>query len=129
PEKNSLLEPESLTAAAWLEKWKRTPDDDAFKHPFEPRTWPPQATNKMLTIRFQRNRKLMLDPLCAPPIYLGHLAEGKTAVLNKLESLTPPSYMHICPDDVALTAEEQEQLHPAGYSVRYLALSKMRMQM
>ena len=121
-----LANPESLTAAAWLEKWRQSPDADGLRHPFEPPTWPPDVSFEGLTIHIHRDREVYLDPMCSPPIYLGHLSEGKDHLLGRLAELEAPPDADIDPDDIELLPSERERLHSAGYSVRYLAISKAR---
>lgn len=126
PKKNGLAEPEAHTAAAWLDKWRQSPAADEFKHPFEPRAWPPQATFEHLTISIRQDRRVYLDPMCSPPMLLGRLEEGKDALLRRLDQIQCPREAEIGPDDVELSQGEHERLHPYGYSVRYAAISKAR---
>ena len=126
PTRNYIAEPESLTAADWLERWHESPDSDGFKHPFEPKTWPPAPTQPTLSIRIQRNRKVYLDPMVAAPILLGHLSAGRDKLLKRLASLEPPNHIDLAPQDVHLSPDEQERLHPVGFSVRYAAISNRR---
>ena len=56
---------------------------------------------------------------------VGDLA-GAELLLGSLAELEAPPYADIDPDDVELLPSERERLHPAGYSVRYLAISKAR---
>ena len=121
-----LADPESLTAAKWFEKWRQSPDSDALRHPFEPPIWAPDVSFEGLTIHIHRDREVYLDPMCSPPIHLGHLSEGKEHLLDRLAELEAPPYADIDPYDVELLPSERERLHPAGYSVRYLAISKAR---
>jgi len=123
-DKNSLAHPEKLTAAAWLEKWQSTPGADDFRHPFEPPTWPPQASTEMLSLYIRQDRKVYFDPICAPPICLGKLSEGRENLLHRLENIQAPEHIHIDPQTIQLPLAEQEQLHPSGFSVRYKAISK-----
>jgi hypothetical protein len=122
-DKNSLAHPEALTASAWLEKWQAAPGSEEFRHPFEPPTWPPQTTFESLSLYIQ-DRKVYFDPLCAPPIFLGRLSEGRDAILRHLDGLQAPQHIHIDPQTVNLPPAEREQLHPAGFSLRYKVLSK-----
>lgn len=124
PCRNALIDPESLTTATWTEKWKNGGEADEFKHIFEPRSWPPPLPYDRLAIYIQRDRKVFLDPMCSPPIYLGRLSEGRELLLGKIPSLLPPTHRNITPDEVKFSPKEQEQLHPYGMSVRYKAISK-----
>jgi hypothetical protein len=128
PEKNMLLGAEGLTAVAWLEKWKQSPDVESFTHPFEPPTWPPSIDNEMLTIRITRDHKLYLDPLVAPPLYLGKLAESKQRIMERLGTVAQPPCAEIDLAQVEWQADELERLHPSGFSVRYLAITKTRLE-
>jgi len=67
PGKNRLANPETLTAAAWLKKWQQSPEADDFRHPFEPPTWPPQASFEMLSLYIRPDRKVYFDPMGAQP--------------------------------------------------------------
>lgn len=127
PEKNSLVKPEHLTSNAWLKKWLNSPDSGEFKHPYEPPSWPPEASYPTLSIRIDRNRKTYLDPMCNAPIYLGNVSEGKNAIVARLEKLQMPIYSDLMPNDVNLSFDEQEQLHPIGFSLRYKEISKKRL--
>jgi MoaA/NifB/PqqE/SkfB family radical SAM enzyme len=124
PGKNDLIEPENLTSRAWLRKWADLPADNVFKHPFEPRSWPPQTSFPYLTMRIDRNRKVYMDPFCHAPIYLGIISEGKEMIVERLEKLPMPLYCDLMPVDVKLSPDEQDQLHPCGYSFRYKEISK-----
>jgi hypothetical protein len=124
--KNRLADPERLTAAAWLEVWRASPDDRDFRHPCEPPTWPPEASYEHLTIHIDRERRVYVDPECAPPIHLGHLSEGKEALLERLDRVHMPPYADLRPDEVKLDPAECEELHPIGYSLRYKEISKAR---
>jgi hypothetical protein len=126
PKKNGLADPEAHTAAAWLERWRQSPDADEFKHVFEPRVWPPQATYEHTTISIRRDRKVYFEPMCTPPILLGKLEEGRKALLARLESIQFPEETAVDPARVALSPRELKQLHPSGDSVRYLCISKAR---
>jgi hypothetical protein len=92
PNKNYLIDPESLTSQAWLRKWVDLPTADIFKHPFEPRSWPPQSSFPDLSMRIDRNRKIYIDPICNAPIYLGTISEGKEMIVDRLEKLPMPLY-------------------------------------
>jgi len=124
PHKNSLINPENLTAAAWLESWRQAPEAGDFRHPFEPPTWPPQMSFEGLILYIQRDRKVYFDPMCAPPILLGKLSEGRDVLLQRLGDIQAPRYVHIKPEAVEFPLEEQKQLHPKGYSVRNKAISR-----
>ena len=125
PGKNSFSDPASLTSHAWLEKWIKFPDSDEFKHPFEPRFWPSKASYEGLSIRIERDRKVYFDPICSSPIFLGKITDGKDVIIERLENLQKPLYVDLMPSEVRLSPDEQEQLHPAGYSLRYKEISKI----
>jgi hypothetical protein len=116
--------PEEMTAAAWLEEWAEATDAVRLRHPFEPPTWPPTEAFDNLTLYILRNRKVYLDPMCAPRILLGDLSDGKAAIVDRLHRLAAPVYRELAPDEVTLTFEEGEELHPVCFSVRYRAISK-----
>jgi hypothetical protein len=124
PCKNTLIDPESLTTAAWIETWKKKPDAEEFKHTFEPRSWPPPLSYEGLTVRIQRDRRVFLDPMCSSPIHLGYLSEGKDILLSKILNAPPPHHVDITPDEVNFSIKELDELHPYGMSVRYKAISK-----
>jgi hypothetical protein len=126
PAKNIFSEAKNLTGNAWLEKWRTAPGTDEFRHPFEPLSWPPQAEENQLSLRIMYNRKVYMDPMCSQPILLGTLDEGKTGVLGRLARLTPPPYCELMPEEAKLLPDEQEKLHPCGFSLRYLEISKAR---
>jgi MoaA/NifB/PqqE/SkfB family radical SAM enzyme len=127
PKKNIFINPERLTASSWLYQWANNPSaSDEFKHPYEPRTWVLDVTYPMLSIRIDRNRKVYLDPMCNSPIFLGEIAEGKGAIIEKLERLSMPLFANLSPDEVKLSFDEQEQLHPSGFSLRYKEIAKKR---
>ncbi|NUM46197.1 MAG: radical SAM protein [Anaerolineales bacterium] len=126
PDKNLFTGYETLTAQAWLEKWQQSPLSDDFKHPFEPRTWPPKATFEYLSLRIDRNRKVYLDPFCNAPIFLGNVSDGKETLLERLERLPLPDFADLQPNDITLSPDEREQLHPTGFSFRYKEISKKR---
>ena len=127
PSKNCFSHPERLTTISWLHQWLGAPDSDEFKHPYEPRSWVPDVTYPMLSIRVDRNRKVYLDPMCTSPILLGEISEGKGAIIQKLEHLPMPLYANLAPDEVKLSFDEQEQLHPSGFSLRYKEITKKRL--
>lgn len=116
--------PDALTAVAWLAKWAETPDVVQFRHPFEPPTWPPTEAFDNLTLYILRNRKVYLDPMCAPRVLLGDLSEGRAAIMLRLQTIAAPAYREIAPEQIVLTPEERDELHPACFSVRYKAISK-----
>ena len=124
PKKNGFSKPETLTASAWLEKWKQATSMDGFWCHFEPEEWPPRELYEWMSIQIKRNRTVYLDPLCAPPIRLGELTDGKVAITERLRKIQAPKYVDIKPEDVVLTSEEKNRLHPTGFSVRALAISK-----
>jgi hypothetical protein len=124
PEKNMLANAKTLTAAAWLEKWKQLPQGDDFRNPFEPPTWPPQTSFDGLCLYIHRDRKVYFDPSCAEAICLGELSEGRDVLLGRLKMIQPPEFVHIDPETVELSTEEKDKLHPAGFSVRNLAMAK-----
>ncbi|MBI5962467.1 MAG: radical SAM protein [Chloroflexi bacterium] len=126
PEKNSLIKPEHLTSSTWLKKWLNSPDSDEFKHPYEPPSWFPEISYPTLCIRIDRNRKTYLDPMCNSPIYLGKISDGKSAIIERLRKLQMPLHCDLMPNEVNLSLEEQEQLHPIGFSLRYKEISKKR---
>ena len=123
PDRNYIAEPEKLTAAAWLEKWRENPDSAELKHPYEPPTWPPDPAHPHLNLRIQRDRKVFLDPMCAAPIFLDHLSTGKDKIMARIAALKPPKNVDLAPQDVHLSPDEQERLHPVGFSLRYAAIS------
>ena len=127
PDKNSLINPENLTSDVWLQAWIKSPNSYEFKHPFEPRSWAPEITYPTLSIRIDRNRKIYFDPMCDRPIYLGSVSEGKSAIIERLEKLPMPLYSDLTPNEVNLPVDEQEQLHPIGFSLRYKEISKKRL--
>lgn len=108
----------------WLKEWRKSFDSDSFKHPFEPPSWPLQPEDQNLSVRIERDRKIYLDPLCNFPIYLGETPDKKQLIIERLEKLERPSHSDITPLDVALSPDEQNQLHPSGYSFRYKEISK-----
>jgi hypothetical protein len=126
PKKNYLAQPEALTAQVWLEQWRAAPDKDDFKHPYEPRSWPPTASYEMLSLRISRDRKVYFDPMCHAPIYLGQLTDGRAALVERLEALPLPAAAGLSPFDVTLAPGEQRQLHPSGFSLRYKEIAKRR---
>jgi len=126
PDKNFFTEPKSLTSLAWLEKWIKSPASDDFKHPYEPRFWPPKSSYEMLSIRIERDRKIYFDPMCSSPIFLGKISDRKDVIIERLENLQKPLYSDLMPCDVKLSPDEQEQLHPIGFSLRYKEISKKR---
>jgi MoaA/NifB/PqqE/SkfB family radical SAM enzyme len=128
PRKNELIEPERLTSRAWLEKWANSTSIDDFRHPFEPPCWPPQGSFESLSIKIEADRKVYLDPFCHHLINLGKVAEGKEAIIERLEKLPQPPFVNLLPGEVVLSDEEQEQLHPAGFSLRYQEISKRLIQ-
>ena len=127
PQKNSLTKPEHLTSSAWLKKWLNSPDSDEFKHPYEPPSWFPEISYPNLCIRIDRDRKTYLDPMCNAPIYLGNISEGKNVMVERLKKLQMPLYSDLMPNEVNLSFDEQEQLHPIGFSLRYKEMSKKRL--
>jgi hypothetical protein len=127
PDKNAFTIPENLTARAWLEKWFEAPDSDEFKHPFEPRSWPPKAASETLSIRITHDRKVYFDPLCAPIIYISKLSDGKAAATERVGNLPAPQFSGLMPGDVKLSLDGQEQLHPGGCSLRYKEISKRKL--
>ncbi|HLF88145.1 MAG TPA: radical SAM protein [Anaerolineales bacterium] len=127
PDKNLFLTYETLAAQAWLEKWKQSPDSADFKHPFEPRSWPPTATYELLSLRIDRNQKVCLDPLCSPPVFLGKVSDGQETIMERLEYLRMPVYADLQPGEVKISPDEQTQLHPTGFSFRYKEISKKRL--
>lgn len=78
----------------------------------------------MLSIQIDRNRKVYLDPMCNSPILLGDITEGRDVIIKRLEKLAMPLYANIIPNEVKLSFDEQEQLHPRGFSLRYKEISK-----
>ena len=124
PKRNRLTDPEALTGAAWLEKWKRSTDMKGFELPFEPSTWPPEPPFKWLAIHILRDRSVYLDPTCARPIRLGSLTDGKEALLQRLRGVQAPAHVDVAPGDVELTPTESVELHPAGYSLRGKMIAK-----
>ena len=126
PKKNGFIKLETRTAVAWLEKWKQATSMDGFWCNFEPEEWPPQKQCEWLSIHILRDRSVYLDPACSPPIRLGELADGKAAILKQLSKLQAPEHVNTKPEDVVLSEEEKIRLHPTGFSVRALAISKMR---
>ncbi len=127
PDKNFLVNPKRLTANIWLQKWSDSPNSNEFKHPYEPGSWSPDIAYPMLSIRIDRNRKIYFDPMCSPPIYLGVIPEGKKLICERLEKLPMPLYSNINPHEVKLPYDEQEQLHPSGFSLRYKEITKKRL--
>jgi hypothetical protein len=126
PKKNIFIRAEHLRASSWLKQWTESPDSDQFKHPYEPRAWNPDLTYPMLSIRIDRHRKAYLDPMCHAPIFLGELCEGKRAIIARMAQLQLPQDAYITPQEVRLSADEQEQLHPIGFSLRYKEITKKR---
>jgi hypothetical protein len=94
-----------------------------FKHPFEPRTWPPTPSFEKLSILITRNRNVYLEPECAPRIFLDELDVGKDRILKKLQELPTPRGYLIEPPNVNLIDDDAELLHPNGHSVRYKTIS------
>jgi hypothetical protein len=121
---NRLAEPERLTAAAWLSKWRHSPSADEFFNPFEPRSWPPKPPFEWLAIHIRRDRSVFFDPMCTPPIRLGHLGEGRDVLLHRLATTPAPGYVALDPEKVELSASEQEELHPTGFSLRNKVIAK-----
>jgi hypothetical protein len=126
PKKNFFIHPERLCASTWLHRWADLPDSDEFMHPYEPRSWPPDVNYPMLSVRIDRHRKVYLDPMCNSPILLGDISEGKGAIIARLEQLPMPVCAEISPDEVKLSDDEHEQLHPSGFSFRYKEITKKR---
>lgn len=126
PNRNIFTAYESLTARAWLEKWRGTTTLDEFRHPFEPPTWPPSLDFEYFSLRMDRHQKVFLDPLSAPPIFLGYASEGREVLLKRLVRLPMPGFVDLAPDEIRLTPEEEDQIHPTGYSFRYVEIAKRR---
>lgn len=124
PKKNIFAKANLLTNRAWLEKWRQKPDSSEFKHPYEPRTWSDLTDYEFLSLRISRMRKVYLDPMCSPIIYLGNLSDGKKSLLGRLASLPKPAHIDLQPQEVELTPDEEEHLHPSGFSLRYKEISK-----
>ncbi|HEU0292837.1 MAG TPA: radical SAM protein, partial [Anaerolineales bacterium] len=124
PSRNCLMDPEALTTAAWMERWRKNPAGDEFKHVFEPRAWPASLSYDLLNIRIRKDRQMFLDPMCSSPIHLGSLSAGRDVLLSRILKIPPPAHVNITPDEVVFSLEEQEELHPYGMSVRYKAISK-----
>ena len=115
--------PEDSTGGKWLERWRENPCGKEFRHPFEPPAWPPNPEFAGLTFYLRRDRRVYFDPMCAPPIYLGHLAESKDALLARLQTIPAPVSVDIKPDTAQLSALEADLLHPIGASLRYKVIS------
>ena len=124
--KSVLTEPDTLTAEAWLERWKQSTKAGEFFAPFEPETWPPKRPFEWLQVDIRRDRSIYFNPIIAPPIRLGMLADGKEALFDRLGKIPQPSFVDVTPQDAKLTDEERVRLHPKGYSLRALVISKMR---
>jgi len=114
---------EEFTEANWLHAWEKEPDSEDFKHPSEPKTWPPNPSFENLTIFITRNRKVYFDPRCAPRIFLDELDVGKDGILKKLQELPTPHGYLIKPPKVNLIDDDAELLHPNGHSVRCKTIS------
>lgn len=124
PKKNFLIFPERLTSIMWLQKWLENKDSDVFMHPYEPKHWPPDILYPSLSILINQTRKVFLDPMCSNPILLGDVSEGKAAILKKIQNLQLPEYSDLLPSAVVLSHDEEEQLHPSGFSLRYKEIMK-----
>jgi hypothetical protein len=127
PQRNQFTAYESLTARAWLDKWREAPTLDEFRHPFEPLAWPPSPDRGHLSLQMDRHQKVYLLPFCAPPIFPGHASEGREILLERLARLPRPAFVALTPDEIQLTPEEEGKIHPTGYSFRYLEIAKRRM--
>ena len=57
------------------------------------------------------------------PILLGELAEGRSALLQRVEQLSAPDVEIDSSWPAYLRSVDTDRLHPNGYSVRYKALS------
>lgn len=126
PQRNQFTAYQSLTARAWLEKWRESTTLDDFHHPFEPPTWPPSPDIGHLALKMDRYQKVYFLPFCAPPILLGHASEGREVLLERLAQLPMPAFVDLSPEEIQLTTEE-DKIHPTGYSFRYVEISKRRM--
>lgn len=113
---------DSLTEAAWIEGWIGGRDVGAYRHPFEPPTWPPRDSSG-LCLTINRDRQVYLEPFCAPPIHLGGIEDGRELVMARLADLGDPTPRGDW--SVHLDSEGRDVLHPSGHSVRYKALSRM----
>ena len=121
---NGLLHAEEITAAEWLKKWRCAPYSKDFKILFEPPSWPPDPSVPDLSLTIDHDGKIYLDPMCSPPIYLAKISEGKKKTIEKLQKLPMPQFADISPDELDIPPEEQQQLHPEGFSLRYKEISR-----
>ena len=114
---------ETLTEGCWLKAWQEGSTDSGFAHPFEPRTWPPAASSEQLCITIMHDRNVYFEPFCAIPILLGELAEGRFALLQRMEQLLAPDVEIDTSWPAYLRSVDTDRLHPNGYSVRYKAIA------
>ena len=120
---NALAQAEELTWATWLSKWRQSDGSNEFTNPFEPDTWPPKPPFQWIAIQIRRNRSVYLDLKCAPSIRLGHLQEGRDELLRRLAHTQRPAFVDMTPEQVELSPDEEEELHPYGYSLRNKAIA------
>lgn len=116
---------EHLTAAVWMDVWRNDPAAANLRHPFEPPAFPPLVDFEYLTLYFRGDSRVMFDPMCAPPILIGSLAEGREALLARLTYIRQPMNSNITPDEVTFNEKESRRLHPGAASVRYQAISRL----
>lgn len=114
---------ETLTEANWVLAWQNRSDEEAFKHPFEPRSWPVSPSFDNQCISITRDGQVYFNAQCSPPAFLGKLSEDRSTLMKRLQQLSEP-----CPDlreswPSHLHDEDRDLLHSSGHSVRYKAVS------
>lgn len=114
---------ETLTEDAWLAAWRQHPDAPAFRHPFEPRAWPPISDPGDLVGHLMPRDQLFLEPLCSTRIPLGPLPATHEELYNRLRVVNAPLHTAMHPTDARLPQCGLTLLHTQGFSVRYKAIS------
>lgn len=123
---NAFRNVEGLSGASWLERWRSDPSQPEFKHPFEPLEWPMVTVPEFALLRIEKNGSVWHDPMCGPLQVVGHHSQGATAIAERLGALPKPVYCDLDPMVVTLVGDENEELHPTGFSFRYKEISKAK---
>lgn len=115
-------ETERFGEAEWLRMWRDDPKAEAFRFSLDPEEWPPAPSDRV-AILITRERGVYLSLHSDLPIFLGHLAEGRDAILQRLQNLPEPIGLRLEPASAKLPPEDALLVHARGFSVRFKAAS------
>lgn len=79
----------------------------------------------VICVAIAREGDVFLDPMCAPPMRLGRLEEGRQALEQRASQLPEPPSAELHDWTAHLCEDQEHKLHPSGHSVRYKAMAAM----